>query len=115
MCREAKRRCYLVSSTFKKPLGRSDDLADDEAGWEALDEIEGIVGGRVEGSNNYTRNNPRPWPKGIEPTLEELPKWGQLTAVLTEIEEEILRQESQGGWDSMCLPSSPPSPLMEES
>lgn len=103
MFREAKRRCYIVSSTSKKPLGRAADLADDEAGWEALDEIEDIVGGRVGGSKDNARSNLKPWPKGIEPTLEELPKWGRLTAVLTEIEEEIRRQESQGGWDSMYL------------
>jgi DNA excision repair protein ERCC-4 len=113
MFREAKRRCYIVSSTSKKPLGKSADLADDEAGWEALDEIEGIVGGKVGGSKDNAPSNPKSWPKGIEPTLEELPKWGQLTAVLTEIEEEIRRQESQGGWDSTYL-SCPLFPKLME-
>jgi DNA excision repair protein ERCC-4 len=99
--REAKRRCYTVSSTSRKPLaGQVDDFADDEEAWEALDDIEEIVGGRIANSRSGTQKK---WPKGIEPTLEELPKWSRLTTVLTEIEEEIRRQESQGGWDSELL------------
>lgn len=71
---------------------------DDVDAWDALDEIEDIVGGRVAGNN--PTDPKKNWPKGIDPTLEELPKWSRLAAVLTEIEEEIRRQELQGGWDS---------------
>ena len=39
----------------------------------------------------------KPWvPDGMEPVLEELPKWSLLADVLQEIEEEMLRQESLG-------------------
>lgn len=76
------------------------DLADDADAWDALDEIEDIVGGRVGGNNPAEQK--KSWPKGIEPVLEELPKWSRLSAVLTEIEEEIRRQEL-GGWDSKPL------------
>lgn len=33
------------------------------------------------------------WPPGVEPVLEELPKWGLLGRVLEEIEEEISLQK----------------------
>jgi DNA excision repair protein ERCC-4 len=98
--RVAKRRCYTVSSVTGRPsVGRVEDLADDPDAWDVLDEIEDVVGGRVASGKNNGKDNKK-WPEGLEPTLEELPKWSRLTAVLMEIEEEIRRQDSQGGWDS---------------
>ena len=99
--REAKRRCYTVSSTSRKTtLEQSEDIDDDAEAWEALDDIEGIVGGRIATTVVDSLNEEVKWPKNITPILEELPKWNRLTDVLSEIEEEILRQESQGGWNS---------------
>ena len=61
---------------------------DDEDAWDALDEVEG----RGKRSSVMTSKS---WlPDGMDPILEELPKWDLLADVLHEIEEEIMRQES---------------------
>lgn len=100
----AKKRCYVLRETPEKPTQLSTDvnvieISDDEDAWEALDEAEG----RICRTHSTTvkkdrRINPRPrpaWlPKGIEPILEELPKWPLLAETLKEIEEEIMHQES---------------------
>jgi DNA excision repair protein ERCC-4 len=88
--REGKRRCYSLTTT-KQFLNAQPD--EDEEAWEALDEIQGIVGGRIA----YQGNKPV-WPKGLEPTLEEQPKWARLVDVLNEIEEEIRSQQISGSW-----------------
>ncbi|KAF7318149.1 ERCC4 domain-containing protein [Mycena chlorophos] len=80
----ARRRCYL--GTFKpKPKPQDADDDDDDA-WAALDEAAGI----------QVKGDVRPeWlPHGLDPVLEELPKWGLLADVLQEVEEEILRIET---------------------
>lgn len=80
----AKRRCYTLSKKLADQPSNVDDLLDDDA-WDALDEMEGRV----------KRTVPKAWiPEGMDPVLEELPKWELLSDVLQEIEEEILRQES---------------------
>jgi len=89
--REGKRRCYSLT-TAEQP--QSAPLDEDDAAWEALDEIEGIVGGRIAGQ----KNKQRAWPKGLEPTLEEQPKWARLVDILNEIEEEIRSQDISGSW-----------------
>ena len=35
------------------------------------------------------------WPEGMQPVLEELPKWSLVAAALQEIEEEMIRRESK--------------------
>lgn len=95
----AKRRCYVVREAPEKPT-QTDviEISDDEDAWEALDEAEGHIRSApaTTGSKDHIKSRPRPnWlPKGIEPTLEELPKWHLLAETLKEIEEEIMRQES---------------------
>jgi DNA excision repair protein ERCC-4 len=82
----AKRRCFV--STPKQNKIVSEDQ--DEHAWEALDEIQGTAAGS--GSKAAKR---RTWlPDGMDPVLEELPKWTLLAAILHEIEEEQMRQES---------------------
>lgn len=86
----AKRRCYVSSapskSTSKTPVI---DLADDDDAWEALDDIQGTAGKAAGGNKQGKRKK---WvPNGMEPVLEELPKWGLLADVLHEIEEEMMR------------------------
>ena len=89
--REGKRRCYSLTAAKQLQSPPSDE---DEEAWDALDEIEGIVGGRIPGQGN---KEPA-WPKGLEPTLEEQPKWARLVDILNEIEEEIRSQQISGGW-----------------
>ncbi|KAJ6573223.1 hypothetical protein B0H10DRAFT_2168607 [Mycena sp. CBHHK59/15] len=84
----AKRRCYTVSSNVKlgAPSQPNPDDDDDEA-WAVMDELDGQVGDTPE-------QRPRWLPEGLDPVLEELPKWSLLADVLQETEEEILRMES---------------------
>ena len=89
--REGKRRCYSLNTTKQLQNTPSDE---DEEAWEALDEIEGIIGGRIDGQGKKQSV----WPKGLQPTLEEQPKWARLIDILNEIEEEIRFQQISGGW-----------------
>lgn len=93
----AKRRCYTLSRTnADRP---SAVIVDDEDAWDALDDIQGR-------GKRPSSDPPKPWiPHGMDPVLEELPKWDLLADVLHEIEEEIMRQES--------LSSCEPSPMLD--
>ena len=92
----AKRRCYIMTSTRKEPV--LDDM--DEEGWAALDEVNGTVGQSQEAGNR----RPRWLPSGVEPVLEELPKWNLLADVIQEIEEELIRMETNPRMrNSECL------------
>ena len=65
------------------------DEEDDDA-WDALDELEGTVG--VKKPIKVAKR--KKWlPEGLEPVLEEQPKWCLLADVLQEIEEEIIRRQ----------------------
>jgi DNA excision repair protein ERCC-4 len=71
------------------------DLADDEDAWDALDEAEGItnsIGDKGKGKETDLR--PKWLPDGLDPVLEELPKWHLLSEILLEAEGEIIRQEN---------------------
>ncbi|EIN05331.1 hypothetical protein PUNSTDRAFT_54777 [Punctularia strigosozonata HHB-11173 SS5] len=98
--REAKRRCYTVSAPIGKGKGKPVviDLADDEDAWDALDEIQGTVGTKLPTADHgkgKEKEGERPaWlPEGMDPVLEELPKWALLAEVLKEVEEEVMRGE----------------------
>lgn len=81
----AKRRCYTVDqkARARPPVLQIPDENEDE--WEAIRELEdsGANGKRSE------------WPEGIQPVLEELPKWSLVAAALQEIEEEMMRRETK--------------------
>ncbi|KAH7884060.1 hypothetical protein F5I97DRAFT_1897941 [Phlebopus sp. FC_14] len=84
----AKRRCYTLSKKSADQLSNVIDLVDDDDAWDALDEMEGR-------QKQPMARPQKPWiPEGMDPVLEELPKWDLLADVLQEIEEEIMRQES---------------------
>lgn len=96
----AKRRVYT-----KKPKARPRPTdTTDEADWEALREMENEAAGTAgtgairqqatEGSSSSTRGQ---WPEGVEPILEELPKWGLLGQVLEEIESHIAYEPVDSG------------------
>ncbi|KAF8060702.1 hypothetical protein FPV67DRAFT_1511184 [Lyophyllum atratum] len=87
----AKRRCYTVSSGSKVQLPQVIDLVDDEDAWDALNEIENTNVTSTKGKAKEKR--PFWLPEGMEPVLEELPKWSLLAEILQEAEEEMLRQE----------------------
>ncbi|KAJ7616307.1 hypothetical protein DFH06DRAFT_1239050 [Mycena polygramma] len=81
----AKRRCYTISSTAKLSGGLPPQNADDDDDeWNTLDEIAGQIG----------EKRPRWLPDGLDPVLEELPKWSLLAEILEEAEGEILKMES---------------------
>ncbi|KDR70041.1 hypothetical protein GALMADRAFT_76875 [Galerina marginata CBS 339.88] len=89
----AQRRCYTITATSKKmPVI---DLTEDDDAWAALDEIEGIVASASnKGKEKQTDSKPSWLPDGLEPVLEELPKWNLLSEILLEAEGEMIRQDS---------------------
>jgi DNA excision repair protein ERCC-4 len=92
----AKRRCYVMTSTSQEAPVPVIDVAGDEDAWAALDEVENAGLDRGKGKEKEKEYERRPiWlPEGMEPILEELPKWNLLSEVIHEVEEEIIRQES---------------------
>ena len=95
----AQRRCFAISSASKKPPVI--DLTEDDDAWAALDEAEGIT--RVDkGKGKETDLTPSWLPDGLEPVLEELPKWQLLSEILREAEGEIIHQESMKKPGTSC-------------
>jgi hypothetical protein len=90
----ARRRCYTMSSIHNKKVVI--DLADDDDAWDALDEAEGTISSSVvnKGKGKETDSRPKWLPDGVDPVLEELPKWHLLSEILLEAEGEIIRQEN---------------------
>ncbi|KAK7689622.1 hypothetical protein QCA50_007415 [Cerrena zonata] len=87
----AKRRCYTMGAPTTKITPEEDP---EQADWDALDEIEGRV--KIPKPNNDKgRKRPRWLPDGMDPVLEELPKWSLVGEALHEIEGEIIRRSSQ--------------------
>jgi DNA excision repair protein ERCC-4 len=77
----AKRRCYTIAQKSKRPVQEAADEHEDE--WEAVRELEGVAVKKSE------------WPEGMQPVLEELPKWSLVAAAMQEIEEEMIRRETK--------------------
>jgi DNA excision repair protein ERCC-4 len=77
----AKRRCYIM--TTSKQAVPVADIAEDEDGWQALDEVE-RGGTSHEDKGKEKDDRPPRLPVGMEPVLEELPKWNLLAEVLRE-------------------------------
>ncbi|KAI0644351.1 hypothetical protein C8Q79DRAFT_141818 [Trametes meyenii] len=121
----AKRRCYVMNPVPKaakpKPADVIDLVDDDEAGWEVLDEMEAEAAGRrnAAGGTNAdkgkgkAKETRKKWlPEGMEPVLEELPKWYLLADILHEIEEETIRldplltSQSPGTTTALVMASS---------
>ena len=94
----AKRRCYTMSTTKSTPGAPPPavDPTEDEEAWAALDEIEGGQTWAKPDALQNAEESSHPWwlPKGMDPVLEELPKWDLLADVLQEIEQEMMRLES---------------------
>ena len=86
----AKCRCYTLTASSAGSTSPVTDLADDDEAWAALDDVQGCT------QDKGKERKPEWLPQGMQPVLEELPKWSLLGAVLKEIEEEIVRQEGLG-------------------
>lgn len=73
------------------------DDVDDEEGWAALDEVERNEGGSgqngYQGTKEGTSRRKKWLPNGMDPVLEELPKWSLFAEVLQEIEEVMIQME----------------------
>ncbi|KAI0628176.1 hypothetical protein C8Q77DRAFT_1203995 [Trametes polyzona] len=97
----AKRRCYVMNPVPKakpQPAQVINLVDDEEEGWAALDEMEAEASNGPACSNGKGKEKAQPrrprkkWlPEGMEPILEELPKWYLLADILHEIEEETMR------------------------
>ncbi|KAI0353441.1 hypothetical protein OH77DRAFT_1522621 [Trametes cingulata] len=93
----AKRRCYVmnpVPKAAKTAQAQQPQVidVDEEEDWAALDEMEGRTG--ASSSKGKEKEARKKWlPEGMEPVLEELPKWHLLADILQEIEEEMIRLE----------------------
>ena len=125
----AKRRCYLTTAIQKSKEGSKssgEDLTqydinfvDDEDAWAALDEIEEISkynepGPSKKREETAPRNQKKKWiPDGMDPVLEELPKWSLLADVLQEIEEEMIRLDSSTSFGAMTFSITPLHPITQ--
>lgn len=89
-----------MSSTSKSKPRVIDLVDDDEDAWDALDEVDGRIG--VKAARTAGKDKKSWVPEGMDPVLEELPKWSLLADILQEIEEEMMRQESLGRPPSAC-------------
>ncbi|KAH9889061.1 hypothetical protein C8Q73DRAFT_654519 [Cubamyces lactineus] len=98
----AKRRCYVMNPVPKaaaqeKPVEIINLVdSEEEEGWAALDELEAQARGEPSSNLNKgkgkAKETRKKWlPEGMEPVLEELPKWYLLADILHEIEEEMIR------------------------
>jgi len=95
---KAKERCYLMTAPVVKPPVVI-DLADDDEGWEALDSVGGISSAKGKGKDPTGGETIPGLPEGMEPTLEEHPKWNLLADVIHEADGRILEQDSK----NQCL------------
>ena len=84
-----------MNTARKKPKEVFD--VDDEEAWAALNEAEGL-------EPSVQREKPKKkWiPEGMQPMLEEHPKWSLLAEVLQEIEDEIVRMEATNHISQLC-------------
>ena len=83
----AKRRCYTIAQKTK-PSAPAQPVDENEDEWDAIRELEGGTSSRGAAKKNE-------WPEGMQPVLEELPKWSLVAAALQEIEEEMIRRETK--------------------
>ena len=89
---QARRRVYIQHRVLRnEPISRED--AELEEAWNVLDEIEG----RTPALSSLTPNDYKEaegwkeWmPSGMEPVLEDLPKWKVLSDILDEIEQTMV-------------------------
>lgn len=81
----AKKRAYTIAIKDKSRNSSTPGVTEEnEEDWEALREAERDTDGYP-----ITHKKQSKWPEGVQPVLEELPKWKLLGEVLEEIETEI--------------------------
>ena len=89
----ARRRCYIQRPPINKTTAEAADEAlreqELEDGWDALDEIEGRT--PAPRKEKKEAEGWKDWmPSGMQPVLEELPKWRILGNLLLEIEQTMI-------------------------
>ncbi|CDO72250.1 hypothetical protein BN946_scf184970.g102 [Trametes cinnabarina] len=102
----AKRRCYVMNPVLRaaqQPHVVNPADEEEEAQWAALEEMEAeargepsrtAAGATSKGKEKAKERPRKKWlPEGMEPVLEELPKWSLLADILHEIEGEMMRLE----------------------
>lgn len=119
----AKKRAYVTKpQTGQASAITSAAATEEEEGWEAIRETENgstsTAGNGSSSRRGYQSATAGKWPEGIEPVLEELPKWGLLGEVLEEIESHIAYEPVDSGMSSpyrtkgywlMCIVHTSPS------
>lgn len=96
----AKKRCYIMQPRVNKNTQKEVlDLTEDDDAWAALDETEGSGGSNTNAQTTKKPEDldfkPKWLPDGMEPVLEELPKWYLVQEILVEIEGETIKHQ---GW-----------------
>lgn len=92
----AKRRAYLPPPSKSQKTAMQQANADAQAAADGSeDDLEALREVEMADVRASVVSSSR-WPPGVEPVLEELPKWGLLAGVLEEIEEEIESLDRQG-------------------
>lgn len=82
----ARNRCFLQKKLAKTPAVNVRESFDDD--WDVLDEMEGRTSSDQGPTSTQEAEGWKPWmPSGMQPVLEELPKWKILLDILNEIEE----------------------------
>lgn len=100
--KNAKARCYTNNPKAAAP---TEQETQEDAEWATLNEIE-----RGENGTSNSRQGGREakgwkeWmPKGMEPVLEELPKWMLLAEILREIETDMIAKPPNSSKSSPCV------------
>jgi DNA excision repair protein ERCC-4 len=96
----AKRRAYLTKPKHPNSVTANNGQDGDEAEWAAVREAEEQANAKASDRGHRASRPSRTagkWPGGVEPILEELPKWGLLGQVLEEIESHIAHEPIDSG------------------
>lgn len=100
----AKRRAYIPPPSKKQQTAvqrANAEMNGEEDEMDALREVERLESQQL----SSARGSASRWPPGVEPVLEELPKWGLLASILEEAEAEIeaLKREARPGMFNLML------------
>jgi DNA excision repair protein ERCC-4 len=99
----ARRRVYIQNKPVEAPVVHDEERQLDDA-WDVLDEMEGRTPAPRTNQRNREAKGWMPWmPSGMQPILEELPKWRLLAEVLDEIEQIMISNPAPRCMWHWCL------------